>query len=180
MRKTFTIVALLAGLALSGCAAQTGVSTKPPTQSGTAKAAGGETGDDAGSNVTQVGQWATADDGVAFRVSKLKRGRVSDIASGGHPGDPAVVVTVQVRNGGKHRIDLTLVDVTARLGKSGDEAERVFQDGVDEGLTGTLAPGRTVSDRYMFAASKASDLKQVSVEIAPGIEYDSATFEGGL
>ncbi|MFB4307012.1 hypothetical protein [Actinomadura sp. GTD37] len=179
MRKIMIVVAVLTGLALTGCAAETGVSTKPGSQA-TSSAGGEETGDDGDNNVTKVGQWARADDGVAFRVATLRRGRVSDIASGGHPGDPAVVVTVQIKNRGKHRVDLSMVEVTARLGKSGDEAERVFQDGVDEGLTGTLAPGRTVSDKYMFAAAKASDLKVVSVEIAPGVEYDSATFEGGL
>lgn len=179
MRKVSAIMALLLGLILVGCTVpEKGVSTKPSSQT-TAEVGTESGGEDGDSNVTQIGQWATAEDGIAFRAAKLKRGRVASISAGGHPGDPAVVVTVQFRNEGNLRFDLTLVDVKVRLGKDGAEAEQVFQDGFDGGFDGTLAPGRAVSEKYIFAASKASDLKEVSVEITPGMEYDSATFEGG-
>jgi hypothetical protein len=130
--------------------------------------------------VAKVGEWARADDGVMFRVAKLTKGTVGQYAAGGSPGDPAVILTVQLRNSGSKRFDLSAVDVTVRLGKDGTEADKVFQDGVDGSFDGTLAPGRTVTAKYMFAAQSRGDLKVVSVEIAPGYEYDSFTFEGGI
>lgn len=73
-----------------------------------------------------------------------------------------------------------MVTVTARLGADGIEAEQVFQDGVDGMFDGTIAPGRTATTRFMFAAEKAADLKTVSIEVNAGFEYESFTFEGGL
>lgn len=180
MRKIAGIAVVLAGLVLAGCAAPTKVSTNaspPPASSGTDTGGGG--GDER-SNVTTVGQWATAEDGIAFRVSKLKRGRVSQYAYGGRPGDPAVVATVQFRNRGTSRFDTTMIDVQARVGVDGVEAEQVFDHRFGDGFTGTLAPGRTATTEFMFAAAKVSDLARVSVEVTPGLEYDSATFEGGV
>lgn len=183
MRKTAALAALALAAALTGCAAPKAVSTKTtappaasanPTDSGTGDTGNGD------DNTTQVGQWAHASDGIDLRVSKLARGTISDTAAGGHPGDPAVVVYVQFRNGSDKRFDLTMVEVAARVGADGTEAEQVFQDGFGDGFSGSLTPGRTVTARYMFAAKKAADLKQVSVEVTPGLEYESATFEGGL
>lgn len=176
IRTLALTLALATPLTLSACATPTPVSTKAtaPTQP---QKAGTKT-PDAGSNVTQVGQWATADDGLTFRVSKLGRGKVGALASGGTPGDPAVVVTVQIRNDTKKRFDLSLVQVAARVGVDGDNAEQVFQDSYGEGFSGTVAPGRIATAKFMFAAGSAKDLKDVSVEVKPDFDYDSATFEG--
>lgn len=178
MRKTAALVTLAIAVALTSCAAPTTVSTKttaPPAASASPTDSG--TGDN---HTTQVGQWAHASDGIDLRVSKLARGTISDTAAGGSPGDPAVVVYVQFRNGSGKRFDLTMVEVAARVGADGSEAEQVFQDGFGDGFTGSLTPGRTVTAKYMFAAKKAADLKTVSVEVTPGLEYESATFEGGI
>lgn len=176
-RKIVAVVGLALAVALTGCAAPTDVTTKTSTKAGGGKSHSAAKGDD---NTTTVGHWATAADGITLRVWKLKRGRVSDVASGGHVGDPAVIVYVQIRNGSSKRFDLSLVQVEARIGADGQEAEEVFQDEFGEGFSGSLTPGRTVTQKFMFAAKKTADLKKVSIEVTPGFDYEGATFEGGL
>lgn len=135
---------------------------------------------DTANDVTGVGNWATASDGVKIRVSKLARGHVSDIASGGHPGDPGVVVTVQVMNGGTSRLDLSEIQISVRLGADGRESEEVFQDGYDGNPNGTLAVGKTSTSVHLFDAKNKAELQQVAVDVSPGFDYDSVTFEGSL
>lgn len=169
---------LVALLTVAGCT--TGVTANPPVVDETTldAEASEETAEPEASNITKVGESATAEDGVWFSVTRLQRSRVSDIASGGRPGNPAVIVTVKIRNGSKERLDLSQIDVAVRLGKDGREAEEVFQDDFSGTPTGSLAPGRTSTSKYMFAGKTAAELRTVSVELAPGWDYDSATFEG--
>src|SRR5581483_10304681 len=129
-------------------------------------------------DVATVGNWTTFEDGVKIRVSKLKRGRVSDISAGGHPGDPAVIVTVQVTNGGGHRLDLSDMRIEARLGSDGREADEVYQDNYGGTPDGSLAIGRTSTSSYMFAADSAAELKHVAIDVAPGGDYNPMTYEG--
>ncbi|MFI0408291.1 hypothetical protein [Actinomadura sp. 3N508] len=179
MKKIAVLIALLGGLLLTGCAAPQEVSTKPGAPTSAAKAGGSEEPDE-GDNVTKVGTWATAEDGLSFRVAKLKRAKVGAYAAGGKPGGPAVIVTVQIRNTGKTRFDTTMFQIGTRVGADGTEADQVFDSerGYGDGFTGTVAPGRTATVKYMFAAEGAADLKTVSVELTPGFEYESFTFEG--
>lgn len=190
LRTVIIVLAVLfaVGLAgLVGCAAligsmQTGTGPAPVTTESTesADAAGEEASEPPSPSTAKIGQWATADDGVEFRVSKLRRSAVSEIAAGGRPGNRAVAVTVQVKNGGSERLDLSALQVSVRLGKDGREAEEVFQDGYEGTPTGSLAPGRTSTSKYLFDAKSAAELKTVSVDVAPGFEYQSFTFEGGV
>jgi hypothetical protein len=173
---------IAASLMLAGCGATAEKVASPPSPSYAAPAAqpagSAEPSEPEQPDVAAIGEWAKAEDGVRFRVSKLTRGRVSQYASGGHPGDPAVIVTVQVRNGSDHRLDLSLISVTARLGDDGREAEEVYQDSFMGSPSGSLSRGRTSTSRYMFAANKAGELKKVSLDVSPGFDYDSFTFEG--
>lgn len=132
----------------------------------------------ANASVTQVGQWSTAADGLAFSVTGLRRGTVPADASGGRPGGPAVIVTLQFRNGSEKRFDLALVRVVTRMGAQGSEAEEVFTSSYQGNPDGTLAPGRSATVTHMFAASKTSELDDVAVEVKPGIEYDKVSFAG--
>lgn len=178
MRKTLAGLAI-ASLALTGCSAQIpSQASSEPGSNGQAEPESDSTGEDSG--VAKIGQWATADDGVKFRVSKITKGRVSDIAAGGRPGNPAVIATVQITNGSKQRVDLTALNISARLGTEGREAEQVFQEGFDGTPSGSLAPGRTSTSKYMFDAKSSAELKHVAIEVAPGYEYQTFTFEGGL
>lgn len=137
-----------------------------------------EPGDTAEPGVARVGQWALADDGVRFRVSKLKRTKVGALAAGGHPGDPAVIATVQIDNRSTTRLDLNEVTVLVRLGSDGAEAEAVYQEDIDAGFTGSLPPGRKAQDKYMFAAAAPGDLDNVAVEVTLSYAHDPFTFEG--
>lgn len=179
MKNIVAMVALLAGVLLTGaCAVPQEVSTEAGSPPASAAQGGGEA-EPEGDGVTGVGTWATAEDGIAFRVSKLTRAKVPAYAAGGTPGDPAVVATVQIRNKSKKRFDMTLVEVQARLGADGDQSEQVFGDSYGDGfMAGTLSPGRTATAKFMFAATSAKDLKKVSIEVTPGFEYESFTFEG--
>lgn len=180
MRKLALVLATV--FTLAACT-QTGNSVDPPAAAGeetTLDAEASDTEEPEDSNLAKVGQTATADDGVEFSVTRLQRGRVSDTAAGGRPGDPAVIVTVRVKNGSKARMDLSEIDVIARLGKDGREAEQVYQGDFAGSPSGTLPPGRTSTSRYMFAGKTSGELRTVSVELSPGWEYDSATFEGSV
>ena len=178
MKKMIAAIAVLAALALTGCAAPQETTAKAGSPPASAAQGGGAP--EEGDGVTKVGTWAEAEDGIAFRVSKLKRAKVPALAAGGNPGDPAVVATVQIRNGSKSRFDMTLVDVQARLGEDGAQAEQVFTESYGDGFrSGTLPPGRTATAKFMFAASSAADLKTVAIEVTPGVlDYEPFSFEG--
>lgn len=177
MRQIAIILAAL--LALAGCA-QTPVARAPGGASvNPAEIGGGEpsaTPED--SKVTKVGEWATAEDGVEFTVLSLARSRVSDVAAGGRVGHPAVVVTVQIKNGSKDRLDLSQIDLSVRLGPDGRESEQVYQGDFAGTPDGTLAPKRKSTSRYLFDAKNVAELRTVSVELSPGWDYNSITFEG--
>lgn len=175
------LAASAALLLATGCGAgEKSVNTNPqnatPTQAETGQATQPEPADDTTSTVGGV--YAEASDGVKFRVKELGRGKVGPYAAGGTPGDPAVIVTVQIKNGGTKRLDLTEVSVIVRLGADGREAEQVFDEGFSGTPDGTLSPGRTSTHKYMFAAESAAELQDVQVELSPGWEYPSVTFEG--
>jgi hypothetical protein len=178
MRKiALTVVGAV--LALAGCAPVEAAKTEPaapPTASSSSAEHSG--GDD---RTAAIGQWVKSEDGVRWSVTKLGVTHISQYASGGHPGDPALVVYVKIRNDSKHRVDLTLMTVTARTGADGNDTEQVFD--VDAGFDnpdGTLAPGRTASMKSAFAVASRKDLKKVSIEVQPGFDYESGTFEGGI
>lgn len=176
MRTGLATITALA-LTLTGCGAKTG--TTPPAISVSAPPAGQATTDQAPSapGVTSIGQWAKTEGGVEFRVSKLARATIPEYAAGGRVGNPAVVVTVEVKNGSNQRLDLSLMNVSVRLGQGGREAESVYTDSYGS-PTGTLAPGRTSTHKRMFAAETKAELGVVSVEVSPGFDYNSAIFEG--
>lgn len=178
MRTTLPALLLAVPLVLAGCAAPKKATAVPPGNEPSIESE--QATPDEAAKVTKVGQWARADDGVEFRVARLTKGTVSDTAAGGKPGAPGVIVAVQMRNAGKGRFDMSLVSVSVRVGKDGQEAEQVYQDGVDDSFDGTLAPERTATVRQMYAGRSVADLKTVSVEITPGTEYESFTFEGGI
>lgn len=135
-------------------------------------------GDD---RTAKIGEWIKAEDGVTWSVTKLGATHISQWASGGHPGDPALVVYIKIKNGGTHRIDLSQLNVTVRVGADGNDSEEVFDVEAGFGtLDGTLAPGRTASTKCAFAADSRKELKQVSIEVTPGFDYESGTFEGGI
>jgi hypothetical protein len=179
----YILAAMAAAVLAAGCTIPAEKASAPPPVAGEeTQSSGTESADESDPGIAKIGEWMEADDGVRFRVSKLGRGRVGQYAAGGRPGGAAAVVTVQVRNEGQARFDLSLLNVVARLGADGQQAEQVID--VDRGFggvpEGTLSKGRTSTIRYMFAAERAGDLRTVAVDVTPGIEYETATWEGGV
>ena len=178
MRK-IALTIIVTVLALAGCGPVESATTEPAAPPAASSSSTDRAGGD--DRTADIGQWVKSEDGVSWSVTKLAVTHVSQYASGGHPGDPALVVYVKVKNGSKHRVDLTQMTVTARTGTDGNDTEQVFD--VDAGFDnpdGTLAPGRTASTKFAFAVGSRKDLKKVSVEVQPGVDYESGTFEGGI
>lgn len=121
-------------------------------------------------------QWFTYEDGLKVQVTKLARKKIGQYASGGQPGGTAVVVTVTIKNGSGKAFDSSLADVKVSHGPNGDEAEQVFDTGIEE-FSGTIPNGRVRTAQYEFAVPKAH-YGQVLVEVAPSWEHDASHFEG--
>lgn len=181
MLSRLTAIAML--IALTACAApQSNTITRqaPPTirAQNPSSATGTFHQPTADNNIATIGDWATAKDGIEFRISEIARAKVPAISAGGKPGAPAVVVTIQIKNSSPDRFDLMFVHVVVRLGIDGREAEPVFGGDYHGGPDGSLPPGRTSTHRRMFAAENAEELSAVSIELEPGTGYESATWEG--
>lgn len=129
-------------------------------------------------SIAKVGatQWFTYEDGLKVQVTKLTRKKIGPYASGGSPGGTAVVVTVTIRNGSGKAFDSSLVDVKVAHGPNGDQAEQVFDSGIEE-FSGTIPNGRVRTAQYEFAVPKAH-YGQVQVEVAPSFDHNSSIFEG--
>lgn len=128
--------------------------------------------------IAKVGatQWFTYEDGLKVQVTKLTRKKIGPYASGGSPGGTAVVVTVTIRNGTGKAFDSSLADVKVAHGPNGDQAEQVFDSGIEE-FSGSIPNGRSRTAQYEFAVPKAH-YGQVQVEVAPSWEHNSSVFEG--
>ena len=148
-------------------AVTTSAAPAPETTAATTSPAGG-------AEVIKIGttEFAEYADGLRVRVTSVRRTTFSDLSS--TPG-PGVITTIKITNGSKARVDLALVDVVLRYGADGIEADSVFDDNVHE-FSGGLAPGRTATATYGFSVPR--NQPDITVEVAPGFDYDSSTFEG--
>jgi hypothetical protein len=148
-------------------AVTTSAAPAPETAAATTSPAGG-------AEVIKIGttEFAEYADGLRVRVTSVRRTTFSDLS--GTPG-AGVITTIKITNGSRARVDLALVDVGLRYGADGIEAEFVFDDNVHE-FSGGLAPGRTATATYGFSVPR--NQPDITVEVAPGFDYDSSTFEG--
>ncbi|MDV5149387.1 DUF4352 domain-containing protein [Streptomyces sp. SBC-4] len=119
------------------------------------------------------------EDGVEVTVSAPVGFTPSQAAVGHKAGNTAVTVQVTVRNGTDERIELALVQVSARDG-DGREATRVFDAATElgSGLTGALLPGRKAVAAYGFDMPPGKGAV-LDVEVKVGFERPSA-FWGGV
>jgi hypothetical protein len=118
------------------------------------------------------GETVTWEKGVEVTVSApaaYKPSKYVTVPSGTSP----IVLTITLKNGGTEAFDPGLVYTTASSGSS--EAESIFDSAA--GLTGgpstKVLPGKTVTWKEGFAVLNPAD---VTVEITPGMSYDSAIF----
>lgn len=119
----------------------------------------------------------TFDDGLEVTLVDLKRGTVPQIAAGGSPDDPAVIVKVKITNGSEKKIDVSQMSIDVRVGKDGDSTQQTFT-GDSSIPEGTLAKGRSFTYEAMFAARSA--FKKVAVDVTPTWNHGPALFEDEL
>lgn len=117
------------------------------------------------------------DDGLKVTLVSLKRGTVPQIAAGGNPGDPAVIVKVKIKNDSDSKIDVSQMSIDVRVGADGDSTQQTFT-GDSSNPEGTLAKGRSYTHEAMFAAK--SGFKKVAVDVAPTWNHTPALFEDEL
>ncbi len=157
--------------------------TAPAAPSAPADTASQAAGSDVTGDVASVGAtaWFTYEDGLQVQVTRLHRFTVSEVAAGGRPGDAGVVVSVTIRNGTGRTFDASLAQVSLTSGPDGDQDDSVFdvENGLAGGFEGSIPVGRKVTARYGFAVPR-SQLGTLRVEVAPGFEYTSSFFEGGV
>ncbi len=146
----------------------------PPTS------AGRTPGTPSAAGVLAFGATQRYEDGVEVTVSAPDRFTPSEAAAGHRTGYTAVTVQVTVRNGSDERLELALVQVSARDG-DGREATRIFDVGPElgSGLTGALLPGRKAVAAYGFDVPPGKGAA-LDVEVRIGFERPSAFWSGTI
>lgn len=184
MKRTLMFIAVLALLGSACAVEETGSqkvtsSEEAPTTEPLEKE---ETpSEEVSSDVAKVGgsEGFVFDDGLEVYVEKIKDYQVSDFGFGHKAGNTPVVFVVRFINGSADSVDLTLTTVNVRSGKEGATAEQIFDQGVGDGFSGKVAPGRNASAKYAFSLEQGSVPGPVDIEVEPGfLDYDSALFAG--
>ena len=183
-----TLAALLIG-ALLGSSRNEVTATPQPTATVTATATAtvskptsepSKASTDAGaydqSNVVKFDKYHAYTDGLEASVTSARRSMIPPFTAGGNPGDPMVIVTVKIKNDRKKSFDTDIVSVNLAYGASGKPAKSVLVPGM-EGLSGTIAKGRSQSAEYAFAVPKKS-MNKIVIVINRGLKYGPAIFAG--
>jgi hypothetical protein len=118
----------------------------------------------------------TYDDGLSVQVVRAVPTTVGPYASGGSPGDPAVIIYVRVTAGGKP-YDASQLSVDANGGPDGTQLEAVFDTGIDN-PAGTVTPGSHGTYKFEFDAQHTSWERHLAVTVTPGFDYNAASFTG--
>lgn len=106
---------------------------------------------------------------------------LSQTAAGGNPGDPAVLISVQVQ-AGKTAIDASQIQVSANGGPNGTQLSTVFDSGANNAgsAEGTLAPGETGTYQFEYDLVTAANGAHLNVTVTPGFDYNSTSFTGAV
>ncbi|MFJ8862119.1 DUF4352 domain-containing protein [Streptomyces sp. NPDC102451] len=135
-------------------------------------AAGGTEGKD---DVLRQGDSAVYDDGLEITVGAPASYTADEFAIGHTKGNSAWTVSVVIENKGKEKFDTSLVSLDARAGKDGVNAEQIYDGTIGEGFTGTVLPGKKITAKYAFDAP--ADAGHLTVEVAPGFDWDASQWE---
>jgi hypothetical protein len=168
------VFAFLAALTLTGCGQATPVSVTE----GSPQAVKLEPSPVP--KVAKIGSTYEYSDGLKVTVSAAKRFKIGQYAAGGKPGGTGVMVTVVLLNGTTETFDATLTSLAVSYGEAGEQAEQVFDadQGLGNGFTGLVAPGRKATARFGFAVP-AAGMKDVQVEVRPGfLNHEPTLFSG--
>lgn len=175
-----TAALTIATATLTGCSTPIEATKDSTSASQDSKKSDGKKSSDAKKDTGQakIGESFTYEDGLKVTVLSTKTIKRGEYAIGGKPGQPIIKVTVRLTNGGDQAIDPALAQVNLRYGEDGTEAEGVFQEGVGDGFSGKIAPGRKATAAWAFAVEKGTKAFDVSVE--PNWDHDEALFAGTL
>ncbi|MGC5003776.1 DUF4190 domain-containing protein [Streptomyces sp. NBC_00353] len=138
------------------------------------KGSGGNEKPDAG-KALEAGDSAVYDDDLTVTVGDAASYTPDSFAAGHTKGNKAYRIAVVIENAGKEKFDSALVNVEARAGKDGVNAEQIFDGKVGEGFSGTVLPGKKVTVQFAFDAP--ADAKNLTVEVNPGFTYDATQWD---
>ncbi|MEW2489369.1 DUF4190 domain-containing protein [Streptomyces sp. NPDC048411] len=145
-----------------------------PKAGGSDSAKGKEKGKGAGKALA-AGDSAVYDDDVTVTVGDGTSYTPDAYAAGHTKGNKAYRIAVVIENAGKEKFDAALVNVEARAGKDGVDAEQIFDGKVGEGFSGTVLPGKKVTVQFAFDAP--ADAKNLTVEVNPGFTYNATQWD---
>ncbi|MFD7941703.1 DUF4190 domain-containing protein [Streptomyces sp. NPDC059744] len=123
----------------------------------------------------EAGDSAVYDDDLTVTVGDATSYTPDSVAAGHTKGNKAYRIAVVIENAGKEKFDSALVNVEARAGKDGVDAEQIFDGKVGEGFSGTVLPGKKVTVQFAFDAP--ADAKDLTVEVNPGFTYDATQWD---
>ncbi|MGW9136789.1 DUF4190 domain-containing protein [Streptomyces sp. NPDC055681] len=138
------------------------------------KGSGGNEKPDAG-KALEAGDSAVYDDDLTVTVGDATSYTPDSFAAGHTKGNKAYRIAVVIENAGKEKFDSALVNVEARAGKDGVDAEQIFDGKVGEGFSGTVLPGKKVTVQFAFDAP--ADAGNLTVEVNPGFTYDATQWD---
>ncbi|MFE4798424.1 DUF4190 domain-containing protein [Streptomyces sp. NPDC056708] len=159
---------------LNKTVSDTTASAKPKPGSDSAKGRGAEKKKDTG-KALEAGDSAVYDDDLTVTVGDATSYTPDTYAAGHTKGNKAYRVAVVIENAGKEKFDSALVNVTARAGQDGVDAEQIFDGKVGQGFSGTVLPGKKVTVQFAFDAP--ADAKNLTVEVNPGFTYDATQWD---
>lgn len=119
------------------------------------------------------------DDGVTLRIVDIEFGEETKEGPGRFPGRAYAILSLEIANGGKKKIDLDTTVVTV-LDAEDQQIAPVYVEEADvSDFAGKVKAGKTSKARYAFAVPKESRSQVTVVVDFDGI-HTSAVFRGGL
>lgn len=141
---------------------------EPTVEKGPAAAkedSGAETPEEKKDGPLAAGDTAAYESGLKITVSQAAAYSPGRFAVGHTEGNTAYKLTVTLENTGDETVDTTLILPNARAGAAGRTAERIIDDSVGAGFTGSLLPGKKATADFAFDVP--GDAKNLDVEIDP-------------
>lgn len=159
--------------ALFALGAFTACSPEEPTKEKAAKQSDGgegkgdakdDTKSDEKSGQLKPGEVAAYKNGLKITISKATAYTPGQYAAGHDEGNKAYQVTITLENTGDKNIDTALIDVSARAGEDGVDADKIFDSNnkIENLFKGKLLPNKKATALYGFSAP--ADAKHLDVE----------------
>lgn len=159
-----TTAALFALVAFTACSPEEPTKEKAAGQSDDGDKGKGSEKSDEKSGQLKPGEVAAYKNGLKITVSKATAYTPGQYATGHDEGNKAYQVTITLENTGDKNINAALIDVSARAGEDGVDADKVFDstNKVENLFKGKLLPNKKAT--ALFAFSAPADAKHLDVE----------------